>query len=431
MINSIKPNTNTLIFMKNFFKLIVLTLLASLAFVSCNNETTEQPDPEYKLEVNTHNITADGKETATFVVMYDDKDVTSEAVIRNATDQVNVEGSEFSTKIPKKYEFYAVYNDKISNIVEVTAEGIALTLVPDQYNLWLDETAYFKVLLGEEDVTNETGLVITNLTDGTALQKDGEGKYSFKLTVEEKIRFKAEYEDFESAQVTIGPKIFYKNAMMMRITGTWCGPCGMLSKNIDAAMGQYPDRLLMMAVHSQDAYSNADGNKIIGTYGSGSVPTFYFDMRKMLAGAYGASTIIFNIKDCVDNYPATCGFAIESEITGSSAFVKVKMTASEEHGYKLGIALLEDGIIAPQAGAESDYSHDNTLRKMGTDMLGEDVGVVGVRQEIEKTYSLSVSGYKAENLKVLVWATRDYDGKQYVVNAATCPINGIVDYRYE
>ena len=80
-------------------------------------------DKELVLSVSPSTIKADGTDIATFTVKYGEDDVTSQAAIYNNGSALN--GTTFSTTTAGSYTFKALYDNKESNEVTITAEQVA------------------------------------------------------------------------------------------------------------------------------------------------------------------------------------------------------------------------------------------------------------------------------------------------------------------
>ena len=94
-----------------------------LTLFSCS----ESEELSVSLEVRPDTITADGKSQAKFAVYEGKAEVTSEAMIYNLEKGELMKGSTFSTTIPGKYSFYAEYDGKRTETVEVVAEELTVS----------------------------------------------------------------------------------------------------------------------------------------------------------------------------------------------------------------------------------------------------------------------------------------------------------------
>ena len=101
-------------------KKLLFVLSLFLLITSCDKT------PIITLSVDKPEITADGKEMATFKVISIDKrnneeDVTNNSQIFFADSKLEVGSTTFSTTEPNSYSFYATYEDAVSNEVSITA----------------------------------------------------------------------------------------------------------------------------------------------------------------------------------------------------------------------------------------------------------------------------------------------------------------------
>ena len=99
-----------------------LLFILSLFFIITSCDKT----PIITLSVDKSEISADGKDIATFKVISTDKhnneeDVTNNSQIFFADSKLEVGSTTFSTTEPNSYSFYATYEDAVSNNVTVTA----------------------------------------------------------------------------------------------------------------------------------------------------------------------------------------------------------------------------------------------------------------------------------------------------------------------
>lgn len=401
-----------------------------------SNKVTVKAEPlsGLVLEVDKETIVNNGEDVATFTVTYSGQDVTAQTVIVNLTNGERwKEGVHtFTSTTSGDYEFKASYEDMTSNTVKVavTVEAsnpLVLTatkprIVPDG----TDATS-FKVMYEGEDVTAQAK--IKNLETGEYLESNS---FSYNGTAKV-VQFEAEYEGATSAPINVGFGDFYKNVLLYRFTGTWCPPCTAFGPVLNAAVESYPDRLVQVAVHKNDEYTPADYHDFASYFVESAVPAIYFDYDAEGPGSAAASMSSNDIVNTIKEYQADgakAGIAISSTVdAGRNAKVTVRVTPSEAGSYLLGVALLEDGIEGPQNGT-SGYIHDNTMRALATSLGGDSLGEVAENTEVVKEYTFSLEGY-TDNCRVVAYVNTA-DGDVYATtNAASCPVNGRTDYRFE
>lgn len=104
----------------------ILSLSLSLILVSCEKHPNT-PDGAFTLTVDKPSLQADGKDAVVFTVKLNDREVTSDAVIKR--DGEAIEGSTFSTTAAGRYSFTAEYDGRVSNKVDVEATAVPSRIV--------------------------------------------------------------------------------------------------------------------------------------------------------------------------------------------------------------------------------------------------------------------------------------------------------------
>lgn len=102
-----------------------MTLLAAVALFcsfQCGDGQVELPELEITSDVSV--ITADGRSRVTFSLYEGKADVTSSAVFYDATGGKRLEGNTFATDTPGEYSFYAEYQGRRSEMLDVLAEPV-------------------------------------------------------------------------------------------------------------------------------------------------------------------------------------------------------------------------------------------------------------------------------------------------------------------
>ena len=110
-----------------------LLFILSLFFIITSCDKT----PIITLSVDKSEISADGKDIATFKVISTDKhnneeDVTNNSQIFFADSKLEVGSTTFSTTEPNSYSFYATYEDAVSNEVSITAVEVEEPIEPGE-----------------------------------------------------------------------------------------------------------------------------------------------------------------------------------------------------------------------------------------------------------------------------------------------------------
>lgn len=345
---------------------------------------------------------------------------------------------------------------------EQVPEGV-LRIFADKTTISADgnDVVTFTVMFGSEDVSQARTLQLVRSADGVEKLMDY-GVNSFSTVIPATYTFKAEfyragryYSDNEVEVVALpmsggGEVAEWKQRILgFQFTSIGCTNCPMLSSNIKAIQQEYPGRLSVVAFHQDfNGYTDEMTHPMTATYfkllGTQGLPHFcsnlIVDRGYITVNEY--DKIVAALDKTESEYPATCGVAVESELSGQQVNIKVKITSNTPTKYRYQIFLVEDGIESLQLGVSGDssqnhYMHNNVVRSVVFDSVygsyfNEGVNMmVGVEATAEQNVTIP-SGCVAENMRIIVAAMSTYDnGNSYVVNnCADCPVGGSVDYEY-
>lgn len=214
-------------------------------------------------------------------------------------------------------------------------------------------------------------------------------------------------------------KVFFRRALAMDFTATWCQYCPQMAKAVEEAAQLRPGRIVDMAVHVDDAFALEQGESLANLFGVEYLPSLVFDMDK---------TTLFNeqktskVVDYVDKMSSkdACGIAI----SWKNRTVKVTVKAAVAGNYKLAVAVVEDKIMTTQAGYGNNYENHSVLRSYLTPTVeGVSLGTLKAGAEASKTFSLEV----APNQRIVAYVLKG----STCINAATCNGNEEIAYTYE
>lgn len=342
-------------------------------------------------------------------------------------------------------------------------EGV-LRIFADRTTIAADgsDVVTFKVMFGSEDVSTAPTLQLMRTIDGNEVPM----KYSvntFSTTIPGTYSFKAEfyrsgryYSDNEvevvaEASVADGEaKHWAQKILGFQFTSTGCTYCPILSTSLKLAQENFEGRLAVVSFHQdfnniQDPMSHsltATYYKLLNRSGLPQFcPNLITDGEFIVVNEY--EKVVAAMDRAESQYPATCGVAIESAMVegGTRAVeVRVKVTSNTPSAYRYQIFLVEDGIVATQAGVDRDeadsYTHNNVVRGALFDSVygtnfAEGVKLqVGVEQT-SATHTINIpDGCDVEKMRVVVALFSSYDnGHSYIVNnCAECPVGESVDY---
>ena len=179
--------------MKKLFNLFAILSLA-VGFAACEEVTNEPDNATVTISVDKGEISADGKEVATFTV------APAEAQIICLNDNSVLSTNTFKTTAAGEYRFAAIHNGQKSEEVKVVAKPLKkeVVLAADKTEIVGDnaDTVTFTVTVDGEDKTAEATITVVNY--GSQLEGN-----TFTTDVAGEFIFQAKFEGENSNQVTI------------------------------------------------------------------------------------------------------------------------------------------------------------------------------------------------------------------------------------
>lgn len=249
-------------------------------------------------------------------------------------------------------------------------------------------------------------------------------------------------------------KEFFRKSLCIKFTGQSCANCPRMSENMERASEERPGRLELMNIHS---FSSSDGlyyggsQKWVLHYLPGSYPSGVFNSIARLPNIGDLYDRIERLIDeSVELYPAKTALAAQASFDGTTLMLNGYVATKEQLDYNIHIFVLQDDIIAEQAGADGDYEHDAVLRYAVTDELGDalfgtgEQKVVSFSKEVTLPSDIFYGGEK-NDAYLLIYTT--YDSKRspggsvpdvtytnfgmVVDNVISLPLSGSVTFGYE
>lgn len=176
---------------------------------------------------------------------------------------------------------------------------------------------------------------------------------------------------------------FYKKSVAAKFTGQSCSWCSYMSDGLHAAQEARPDRMEIMNLygyHERDELYY-DGAEILDgfyteNFRAGAPYTVFNDVAGVESYGYDIDGLKSKLLELIDwsseSCPAESALYIRNTLSGSRldvcGFVALK---EPKEDCRINMFILEDGIIASQAGRGDDYVHDNVVRYAVTDELGD------------------------------------------------------------
>lgn len=336
-----------------------------------------------------------------------------------------------------------IYADKTS----ITADG----------NDAVTFTVLYGTAEGNKDVSEAKTMNLIHNYNGVEKEL-GKGIHTFTTATEGSHTFKAYYyyggDNYSTNEVTVEAKAaqtsgvkYYQKLFGMQFTSTGCQNCPELSNIIKRIQADEPGRLVNASFHMN--YNNTDpmtiamSNTYFTNYFKDSgLPAYYLNLRPTKYLAFQA-TIQNGMEEELNNYPATCGVAIETQYDAATRKLEItaKITSATASVYRYDVTLVEDGIIAEQLGlsgsAGTNYEHNNVVRAVlsnnvsGTRVNEGNPLEPGVEVTMSRTTTLN-EAWNAEKMRVIVTALASADGgTTYVVNNCNeCVVGGSAAYLY-
>lgn len=316
-----------------------------------------------------------------------------------------------------------------------------ITLKADKNTLKANGKDMVTFTVEQEGIDITSDATIHCLTDG---QKVINGVFS--TVTPGKYMFEASYNGQVSAQVVVtadetevNASRFVRRICAMELTGTWCAMCpaGLTRLNY-LISSSYDGIIYLMAFHinstSSDPMAIEQSSILSSKFAVSGYPACIVDMRDKMGLSVNYSVMRGLFNESLENYPAHCGVAIQSEYneTISQATVTVKITSERTSEYRLILYAVEDGLKYQQndGGTYRDYTHHHVVRKLlSTTVDGDRLGQITADKEEIKQYTVKPEDtWNVENLSFFALVA---DENGYVNNLAVCKaVNGNADYEY-
>ncbi len=478
------------------FLYTLVALFATLTTTSClyGVGTDEGMDIEdtsgFKVEVSTNVISANGEDTAVFRALYNGEDVTAEATLYdNATDQP-YESMSFSTYTSGIYQFYVIWGEHRSEVIDVQAvqamdlsdrdeQGLTVSLstnlvqVGKQYAAFiirydgkvLEPTEMEKVKIYNAETDNGVALewvaalyngkeyVLPSYTANKAGKKSFWVGYKTKNTRETPVTITAVSSAIPARPVDPQPANtdFVHRTMFTQLTGTWCGWCPNMIEafHIMFEDEQYKDKFVHTAVHGGDEFrltlpNGRDLASILNT--SGGYPytianlAYGLNTNNSVEGNIGA--IMGSIENTLKT-PAYAGIAVRTELKDNILLVRASVKAAQDGEYSVGAWLVESGIYAAQSNytdIKEDYIdiHENVVRiadsnPEGNNLFGHPMGFISKGDSADYLFIMDVDpSWNVENCHLVLFASTIQHNQYTMTNAVkTTSLTSGVEFEYK
>ncbi len=311
-----------------------------------------------------------------------------------------------------------------------------LTITADKSTIAADgsDAVTFTVKYGATDVSRDKSMNLIRTFNGAKMELSA-GANSFTTTVAGTYTFKARYykggEYISEEEVTVeaisavaGEAQNFRHKLLgMQFTSIGCQNCPTLSSVIKSIQASEPNRLVPVSFHIDfqisDPMKIAMGDTYYNALKGNGLPMFYLDLYEGEKMTSNRSVIESEMAKRVENYPPTCGVAINTSYDTQSRELTItpRIKSNTASVYRYLVMLVEDGIVAQQYGATGDYTHNNVVRAVlsdniyGTRFNNGATLAVGVDTPLSAPLKITLAkNWKPENMRVVVSALTTSDG---------------------
>lgn len=393
-------------------------------------------------------------ENITFTAISDDiNDASSEItlhVICNDKEET-ISGNIFTPSLFGTYAIYATYEGRVSNTIEINVSPATVILTADKSIIKStgSDIATFTVH-ADGQIIHDADIYLKRETQDI---KVSDQKFFSNLQGIYSLYAQYKGTKSESLDITVNFVNFVKQSCAIGAFATWCGYSPQMQNAFHQVQSMYSDQIQIISIHrplSSLNSSDIDTDDFILLYNnSEETPFGIMDLDNKLSRK--AESIYQTYQHMQYTHPVKSGIAVESQINNNSIDVTLKVRVNETDEYRVCAVIVEDGIIKRQityvnnsqdnAVRDEEFVHNSvaTYIMPGTNLYtGKTLGIIQPGNEATEKFSISLNKIVTDkrtvnhsNCRVVAYVLKKEDGKYYINNATSCPINGSVDYKYE
>jgi len=270
--------------------------------------------------------------------------------------------------------------------------------------------------------------------------------------------FVATYEGMESDTLTIESELHRTNkkVLLEDFTAEWCGWCPQASYNIGLLLEEDDNVLAVEIHHNSDPVGFADVELIrtqldVKAWPGSRVgrvrPDVGFNTSKL------SSAVTWEITKQMDHQELLAGIAINTALSGSNVTVDVDLEFYNDINKDVGLTiyLIENNVVGvlqqnyfsgdevyseayfySQPKEIPDYIHHRVLRKVATDIYGDDLPLSETVRGNEYSHeqkTIDISDYDADNCYVIAFLHYSLDGEiKTILNAQQVKVGGSIGF---
>ena len=407
-----------------------------------------------RLSLTSNKLAAKTSESIAFSAISDDiNDVSSDMTLHITFNdkEETLNGNVFTPVSFGTYSVFASFEGRVSNTIKLEISPANVTLSADKNALkstgadFATFTVYAdgKIINGADIYfKREAGDILIN---DNKFSSNIQGTFSFYAHFAET---KSELTD-----ITVHFVNFKKQSCAMEVVATWCGYSPQMINAFHQVHKLYSDYIHIVSIHRSSSYlgsSDMKAEEFMNLYETSGTPFGIVDFEEEISHR-SAEGIASAQRHSAHMHPATSGIAITSQKTDNSINVTLKVKANEANEYNVCAIIVEDNIVKQQliylnnskdnTVLDNNYVHHSvaTYIMPNTNLYtGKPLGMLQEGSEVTETFSIPLDKVVTEdriinhsNCRVVAYVLKKENGKFYINNSATCPINGSVGFRYE
>ena len=313
--------------------------------------------------------------------------------------------------------------------------GIILEAQAESVNILEHESFVFRVMSAAADITDRSRIFEVTESgnvpvDGAVFTPGNEGAYTFVAECEGHVSPPLY---LSAVAVQHGGDRFLRKSLVLDFTATWCVNCPAMSQAISRAAALSGGRIDKIAVYYLDDLQVPAGSALASRFGVQALPHVVSGLDEKLATSVASEDVIYaHNRQVLEQSKPACGIAISSTVTDAGLSVRVEVASAAAGSYYLGVAVVEDGIVAKQTGASDYYVHNSVLRSLlhsaqPSEGLGDALGWMEEGQTAVRTFTAPAvrNAFETRIMAYLV----DEEGR--LNNAASCAVGEDQPYQYE
>ncbi len=217
-----------------------------------------------------------------------------------------------------------------------------------------------------------------------------------------------------------------QRTLLTKKTASWCSKCGTWGwQMFEGLLDQNSNKAVLFAAHYSGDLINNTAIAITDNFGGAGQPIFYVNNEDQFVNSGNVSAKLDEVRGQVDaNFQQAplANAGIEATLAGTELTIKTKTRffQATEGKYYLGLYILENNLVSPQAANSNTAIHQKVLRTaVTTDHFGQLIadGTVPVDTEVDHTFTYQMpSGLTKENTEIAIVIWKVAGGDFEVVN---------------